>query len=271
MNRNYIIDIGASYLRFGVSSDTFNKPITIKETPKSKKEILLVLENEFKRLKSEMLVCNNSLVVSCAGMINKMGIVKESYYVDLKGVSLIKFFKSIYKEADSIIVENDANLQALGQYSGNNLLYIVLGSAVGGAYVDKHGLFKGQNGFAFELGKLPVMNSYVNGHNTIATLDEVISGLSLDKKFGSLWWKHTNDKNILDYIIYTGLCLATVIKYLIMILDPGEICICGHMCDIDEFKEAISNSLHIIGKKLYFISYKSNTWELVNNACIRLF
>lgn len=269
MNRNYLIDIGASFTRFGVSSDTMKEPIIVKKTPPNKEQILFMLENGFNQLRSEIVVCNNSLVVSCAGMINEKGEIKESYYLDLKGVSLYSFFKRVFKDSDRIIVENDANAQALGQYNGKHLLYIVVGSAVGGAYIDENGILKGQHGFACELGHLPVIDSHKK-HVTNNVLDDIVSGLSIDRKLGPSWWEHLDDKNTLNYIKYAGESLANVIKNLILILDPGEICICGHLCNIAEFKKAIRNYLYDVQLNNSFIMFKTNTWELVNKACFKL-
>lgn len=263
MNDCYLVDLGASYIRFGYLTETVNKPELVVETPKTRVEILDALSNGIIRVIKER-HDYITIVISCPGMIDSGGCIKEAYYVDLKGVNIPEYLKGVFGKNTRVLIENDANLQALGQYNNKNLLYIVIGSAVGGAYVSKDGIFKGENGFACELGHIPV----VDNKNNVVFLDDVISGLAMSKELGDLWWEKI-DMNT-SYIKYAAEKLAETIHTLVMIMDPGEVCICGHLCEIDLFISHLKKSYFSNYNNQIVFHFKVDTWKLVNSGGLKL-
>lgn len=150
-----------------------------------------------------------------------------------------------------IIVENDALAAAYGEYrlngsNSNSLIYIGLGTGVGGGLVYANRPFTGQHGVAMEIGHLIVgrmdgenparlcgcgnrgcLEQYASATGVAASY-KLATGLDFDShKIAEL--AHTGDKNALNAYSLAGACLAQALAHIVKIVDVGHIVIGGGM------------------------------------------
>lgn len=148
-----------------------------------------------------------------------------------------------------VIVENDALAAAYGEYrlngsSSHSLIYIGLGTGVGGGLVYADRPFTGQHGVAMEVGHLIVerveaaarlcgcgnrgcLEQYASATG-VATSYKLVTGLDFDAdKIAGLAW--AGDKAALDAYSLAGACLAQAVAHIVKVVDVGHIVIGGGM------------------------------------------
>ena len=269
MNFGIFIDIGGTYIRFGVCGVSEESPEIVIQTPCHKSEILSKLHYNILLLKQQYPNVSNTLLVSCPGMITTDGIVSKALYIDLVNINLRKELEHLC--GMYVILENDANVQALGRYNGkDDLLYITIGTAVGGAYVNKNGIFRGNDGFACEFGHIFVDSKEVCFCGRKGCLDSVLSGRRIIERFGEGWWKRGDNNDIEGYLTYCGSKLVNALETLCAAFNPGEVVICGQICDKENFRNSVRRDF---GKTLWCngnLSFESNSWKLTYNAACGL-
>ena len=96
--------------------------------------------------------------VGSPGMVDREnGILRKANNIGFLNVPVSKYFQENLADV-SVLVENDANCAALGEfYKTNNLrnfIYITLGTGVGGGIIINGSLFTGSDGVAGELGHM---------------------------------------------------------------------------------------------------------------------
>ena len=96
--------------------------------------------------------------VGSPGMVDRdNGVLRKANNIGFSNVPVRKYLKENLSDV-SVLVENDANCAALGEfYKTNNLknfIYITLGTGVGGGIIINGSLFTGTDGAAGELGHM---------------------------------------------------------------------------------------------------------------------
>jgi len=96
--------------------------------------------------------------VAISGVMNPVtGKISSSLIKGLEAVRLGDYLTTRLELP--IFVENDANLSALGEFmkmdkETNNMFYIHMGEGLGGGFIIDRGIFRGDRGYAGEIGKI---------------------------------------------------------------------------------------------------------------------
>jgi predicted NBD/HSP70 family sugar kinase len=156
----------------------------------------------------------------------------------LENVNLLQHLKSLLKDDCAISVDNDINFAALGEYAYGaakgcpNFFYLNLGSGIGGGVVVEGRLHRGVQGFAGELGTLPI---FVEGQ--FVRLEQVIAHQALSQRVRELglatdiwdFLANFDDESPLseDFAREVGTHVALGLGAVIAVLNPALIVIGG--------------------------------------------
>ncbi len=191
------IDLGGTNLRFALF-DYSGKILKRKEvrTPRKKEEIVkLIYEicNDFKKEFNDIVGCG----IGLAGIIDKInGVLTISPNIpELNGFKIREEFKIL---PFPFIFENDANCAAVGeQWLGSargkrNVLFITLGTGVGGGLILDGKLWSGTHGGASEFGHITVEKDGVKcGCGSRGCLEQYASAQAIHR-----WVKEGLEKGI---------------------------------------------------------------------------
>lgn len=143
-----------------------------------------------------------------------------------------------------VLVENDALAAAYGEYklhpdSAASLIYIGLGTGVGGGLIVNHQPFAGQHGFAMEIGHLIVEpDGRLCGCGNRGCVEQYASASGISLSYEALTAKklHANaiaqlalggDESAIDAYKLAGSTLAQVLAHILKVLDIKQIVIGG--------------------------------------------
>jgi predicted NBD/HSP70 family sugar kinase len=269
MISGYVVDIGGTKISFGILGLFSIEPECKIETPSTSVCIIDEIAKQIKKFDEKYSSSAKKVIISCPGLITNDGKVEKSLYVPLEGVNLKQALENKIKK--KVIVENDANIQGLGKHKQTDLLYMVIGTAVGGSiiYSDEK-IYKGNSGFAGEFGHIYVGGKEKCFCGNIGCLDTIVSGRSMIEKLGDCWWEKMRDTNILDYIKIAGVCTGKALARLAILFDPGEISLCGNICKISQFKESVINGFRDESWAELQINFSNNSWENVFNGAMKI-
>lgn len=205
------IDIGGTHMRFAKVKGGRISEFSKFNTPKTKKEILNLIEEEsVKRLNKKV----RGVGISWAGTVKENKVI-HSPNLPIQNFNLKKYLEKKLKT--KVNVENDANCFALAEIEHGskrkNFIVITLGTGIGGGIVINRKLYKGR----FSAGEF--------GHS-----------ITNDKKDLEWWYQKSKIKKKADYV---GQGIASLTS----ILDPEEIIIDGGMKNRGEkFLDKINKS-----------------------------
>ena len=256
-----LIDIGCTNIRIGLLGKEIQSPCVIIKTPIQKEELLSVLEDKISEIAKMKRLKNSIVAISCPGLINSKGIVKKSLYVPLTGVNLAQEIET--KTSIKTIVLNDAKVQALGRYNSKNLLYMNIGTAIGGAYVFKNQLFLGADGYACEFGHIFIGNDLKCVCGRRGCLDTIASGKSFISEFGEGWWKKAEDIKIKQKIEAAGYSVGKALAQASILFNPKEICVTGNICSFAIFQNCVKKQFDKDSWYEIPILFSNNSWENV--------
>lgn len=127
--------------------------------------------------------------ICCAGLVEPAtGIVRFAGNLNLSNFPLASLVHDSI--GVKVLVENDARAAIWGEFVsqngllGNNVAGLVLGTGVGGGLIVNSKLIQGKNGFAGELGHLPVSNSKrLCACGLVGCLESIAGGRSFEAYF----------------------------------------------------------------------------------------
>lgn len=157
------------------------------------------------------------LCVAISGVTDPAtGKISSSLIEGLENVRLVDYLRE--KLNLPIVVENDANLSALGEFMKmekdmNNMFYIHMGEGLGGGLIIDRAIFRGDRGYAGEIGKI------LYDSQTFRTVGDVYSQLSRSSS-------HSEDEIVR--------LLSTIVLNVVSILDVVNFVVGGTAFDINE-------------------------------------
>jgi len=146
-----------------------------------------------------------------------------------------------------VMVENDALAAAYGEYalcSGyapGGLIYIGLGTGVGGGLIVKGSPYTGEHGVAMEIGHLIVEpNGRLCGCGNCGCLERYASASGVVLSYEEFTGRHQdaaviakhaeqNDRHALQAYETAGACLAQALAHIVKVVDVGRVVIGGGM------------------------------------------
>ena len=210
-------------------------------------------------------------MVSCPGLINEDGFVEKALYIDLSGVDL----KGVLEEklCRKIKVFNDAKVQTIGRFVHKKaLLYMCIGTAVGGGFCSEQGLFSGGHGKSCEFGHILIKNCNNKCFcGREGCLDTIISGKAMLSQLGDDWWERVSAPSVEEYIKYAAKALCESLESLALLFDPDEICVCGNICKVDLFRQQAENLWKNNKWSTARLDLRTDTWPFVYKGTSRLY
>ncbi len=247
------VDIGGTKIKIG-DIDSPQKTKTIK-TPHKCEDCLNVIAEEILRLKEG----NTIVVVACPGLISFEGVCEKALYIPLVGVNISKEISS--RTGCQVIVDNDANVQALG-FCQPNSIYISIGTGVGGAYINSMGqIERGYNNYGGEFGHLYVGGTEKCYCGKRGCLDSIVSGRVFINKLGDKWWGKYTLPDVAEKIRQAGDATGIAIAQLAILYNPKQSYIRGRICKFDIFTNAVINSISKNGWNAMDIDFQESTWD----------
>jgi predicted NBD/HSP70 family sugar kinase len=182
----------------------------------------------YSTLESIVNVCNHlkeqandvrilGLCVAISGVMDPAtGKISSSLIEGLGNVRLVDYLRE--KLSLPIVVENDANLSALGEFMKmekevNNMFYIHMGEGLGGGLIIDRSIFRGDRGYAGEIGKI------LYDPQTFRTVGDVYSHLVRSSS-------HSEDEIVR--------LLSTIVLNVVSVLDIVNFVVGGTVFDISE-------------------------------------
>ncbi len=203
-------DIGGTSIKYGVVDR--NGTIVHKDSVKTpdadcKNAIPALIINIFQKLPKDHKI--GAIGISTAGLIDsEKGIVTLS--ANLPGYTGCKLKDKIEpKTGVKVFVENDANCAALGEMwkgAGQNskfIVFLTLGTGVGGACILNEKLYKGFHGFAGEFARLAGNSSILEKkERTDFLFDKTASTSSLVSRYQKLKGETINGLELMNKVKY---------------------------------------------------------------------
>lgn len=145
-----------------------------------------------------------------------------------------------------VITENDALAAAYGEYAvhatqTNNLIYLGLGTGVGGGLVLNGRPFQGQHGVAMEVGHIIVKpNGRLCGCGNRGCMEQYASASAVAISYFEATGQHCDakeiasrasrgDSNAIDAYIQAGVTLAQALAHILKVIDVTDVVIGGGM------------------------------------------
>lgn len=165
MNVYFAVDIGGTNIKIGLfkEDDTLITNVSIKTNPQSTPENVF---NDIKQTTQQILRKENIDVSKVKGYgIGLPGPIKNNVVVRCPNLgwgktNITKIFKKAFNEQVEVAASNDALLAAYGEYkklnSNEDIVFITLGTGVGGGIIINGKILEGAHGAAGEVGHIQV-------------------------------------------------------------------------------------------------------------------
>jgi len=172
---------------------------------------------------------------------------KISQSPNLPGLSNVDLSADLSKLVDlPVITENDALAAAYGEYATrtkkvNNLIYLGLGTGVGGGLILNGQPFQGQHGVAMEVGHITVQpNGRLCGCGNHGCMEQYASASGVTLSYFEATGQHRNtleianlanqgDSNALAAYQLAGKSLAQALAHILKVIDVADVTIGGGM------------------------------------------
>lgn len=190
-----VIDIGGTSIKFGAWVN--NELITLgsEPTPDNIASFYKILKHRVDEIKAAYADISG-VAISSPGAVNK-----EARQID--GASAIRYIHGfpIFEQLETLFdlpvsIENDANCAALAEVANGagkdskNVLFLVLGTGIGGAIIFDGKIFHGSHLYGGEFGFM-----LVNDHET---LSEACSPVNLARKYNEITGEGLTGKEVFD-------------------------------------------------------------------------
>lgn len=268
MDKNYLaIDIGGTSIKVAIVTDE-GKLLDKKSYPTpqdSYDELLKTIKNIVAFYKKNHKLLGIGFAIPAAtDSVN--GIIKsKGSLIYIKNQSFIEDLKTT--ETLPMIIENDANCAALAEVwlgsakNNNNIVFLVIGTGIGGAVINNRKVSSGANLFAGEFGYGIHNFDYENLSGDIWSLtsatqilvNEAAEVLGIEanelngKKVFQLAYENNTLKSLIDKFFFN---LAIGIHNIQYYMDPEKIIIGGGISQRSDLIDEINNRLKIIYNKL---------------------
>lgn len=260
-----VVDVGATETEAGFGGwQGRSDPVYTEETPDSRSSFVRMLRNLIDEL-TEVAEAEGRGVsgasIGVPGWVDQDGRLAEAPHTSFGEID-IETEVSDATEAP-VVVENDANAQALGcAEPSETVCYVALGTGVGGATVVSGDLLKGANGFAGEVGHIPV--SYSDSPSPCpcgkdGCLDTVAGGKFLREELGDSWWERELSSEERGVITEAGKAAGEVATTLATLNDPTRVVLAGHLTEREGFIKGVTETWNHPWTDCIIETYKE-TW-----------
>ncbi len=197
------IDIGGTNIKLGL----FNEKVELLDNwliPTNPNSIFIDITNEIKTYCSNKKISFDEVLgygIGIPGLVRE-GVALNCVNLNWKNINIVKEFKKAIGYDANVVVANDANLAAYGEYSLHKdkyrtIILITIGTGVGGGVITNGEIIEGANGLSGELGHIRIENDFKFrcSCGKIGCLETVASAtgiLRLANKFSEIETKKQN-------------------------------------------------------------------------------
>ena len=189
-----VIDIGGTTIKFAAWKNNELLDVHAVDTPKSLDEFYAILEHETNDFKKKYDV--EGVAISSPGAVNKKTGVIE-------GASALPYIHNFKIEQElerrfqlPVSIENDANCAALAELAEGagrdcqNMIFIIIGTGVGGSVIMNRKVWHGTHLFGGEFGYMTT--------TSMLTLSQAASPVSMAKRYNEETGKNVDGKTVFD-------------------------------------------------------------------------
>lgn len=232
------IDIGATRIKAGLHRDKNSlEPDIVEQTPDTTSELVTRLTS----IISDLLATaereersTEAISIGLPGIVDSSGKLVASLYTPFAEVILQAELSDYFDVPITVI--NDANAQAIGASNGDSIGYIALGTGVGGAVVEQGTLITGSNGYAGEIGHIPVLESTIDCEcGKKGCPDTMAAGAALNEKLGDGWWERELSSGEKSVLRTAGKAIGRAATVMASLHDPERVVVAGHLTTHDTF------------------------------------
>lgn len=268
--RKIIIDVGATHIRVGIAPGSSSHPLLDILTPKTQKSIIKAICQSIQQICNQYTIWPTNILICCPGLVDRTGVIHKALYLPLTGCHLQAEILKIMKIPT--MVTNDAKAQALGCVQGDeSISYIVIGTGIGGAIVEHGSLIFGKQGFAGEIGHIPLTSFQklcVCGQ--IGCIDVTASGWAITKLLGPEWWLRNLNHEEKNVIRSAGVYIGTAASLCAILHDSDLIVIAGKTIANKVFKDGILEAWNRKNWSQAKIIFYSDTWQLAWRGLLKM-
>lgn len=237
------VDVGGTYTRFGVASNKFVSNVNKLYTKDIKDFVSFIVEE----VKKDKYIKTISIGIPGIVSDNKIISIPNIDIINTKDLDELLFQKTNLK----VVINRDVNLlfvndlDRLNLNNEENVLGFYLGTGLGNAIKANGTILKGANGFAGELGHIPLIgNKRLCNCGKIGCAETLISGLALvrlHKEHGlsgelkEIFTLHLDNEAVKDFVIN----FALVISMEMTIFDTTKIVIGGGVANMVDFPKKL--------------------------------
>jgi len=276
METAVVIDVGATRTEAGVGGwKDRPEPVHVEETPDTDDGLVKMLRRLTDELVDEARSSGrdvSAVAVGAPGLVDKEGKLVEAPHTSFGDLELSD-------ELDlnvPVVVENDANAQALGcaRRSGTDFLcYIALGTGIGGAHLVKGELVRGMNGFAGEVGHMRVPSSSSSDRlcacGQRGCLETVASGKHLQETLGDSWWKRELTPEEERVVKHAGESVGEAVTILAVLNSPESVIVTGKLATRDSFVAGMKERWSYPWSDCSLKTYE-DTWQFAREGLTKL-
>lgn len=179
------------------------------------------------------------------------------------GFMLRKYLSDKYKS--TVIIEDDANCAAWGEYNVHslnirNMACITLGSGIGCGLILNGSIYKGDNGCAGELGHMYIGSGEKCTCGSNGCVQSIAGGKAIKMKYGRTFTEISNDERYLDIYHNIVMSISRAIYNMVMLLDIKMIIVGGGISndkivnELNKYTNELLNKFNrsvIVKKSLY--------------------
>lgn len=190
-----VIDIGGTTIKFAAWKNNELMDVHAVDTPKSLEEFYEILEHETNDFKKKYDV--KGVAISAPGAVNKKTGVIE-------GASALPYIHNFKIEQElerrfqlPVSIENDANCAALAEVEEGagrdcqNMIFIIIGTGVGGSVIMNRKVWHGTHLFGGEIG-------YMVATPTLLTISQAASPVGMANRYNEETGKNVDGKTVFD-------------------------------------------------------------------------
>jgi len=224
-----VVDVGATFIRCGVAGG--GEWTVTGDTPPSGHGLANAIAEMVRRASP---VTPQRILVGCPGLVSADGQLVKSLYLPFAAGPLRDELTQML--GTRVLVHNDTYVQASGAADpGERLVYIAIGTGVGGVVVAKCPDDRGRHGFAGELGHIPSDHRLLPCRcGRFGCLDTAAGGRYLEQRLGVAWWKDRSQGAVVENLIAAGAALGAAAAIAASIVDPDRLVIAGRLTAYQE-------------------------------------
>lgn len=181
--------------------------------------------------------------VCCPGLVNRDGSVAAALYSPVSGHSIRADLEAALLVP--VVLWNDADAQAYGAFSSfsGTVIYLAIGTAVGGAIVTANSLVATRRNFSGEFGHLQLPgNTRVCPCGAIGCVDTLASGWSITRDLGSGWY-YARTAETDARVFRAGEAIGQAANAMVSVIDPHLVAVNSRLVGHPAFVEGLTSAV----------------------------